>query len=83
MAGLSAGKRKTGGKAGSRGAALCAGKVKRSARKTGAKPGARAMRVKRICKEIEDGTYETEGKLRIAISRLIDDVLARGPKSRD
>lgn len=41
------------------------------------------MRVKRICKEIEDGTYETEGKLRIAISRLIDDVLARGPKSRD
>jgi len=41
------------------------------------------MRVERIRKEIEDGTYETEGKLRIAISRLIDDVLARGSKSRD
>jgi anti-sigma28 factor (negative regulator of flagellin synthesis) len=41
------------------------------------------MRVERIRKEIENGTYETEGKLRIAISRLIDHVLARGPKPRD
>ena len=41
------------------------------------------MRVERIRKEIEEGTYETEGKLRIAISRLIDDVLARDSKRRD
>ena len=40
------------------------------------------MRLDRIRKEIEKGTYETEGKLRIAISRLIDDVLARSQKSR-
>ncbi|MFH1732202.1 MAG: hypothetical protein ABIF82_11220 [Planctomycetota bacterium] len=59
------------------------GKAKRLARKTGVKPGARTMRVERIRKEIEDGAYETEGKLRIAISRLIDDVLAHGPKSGD
>ena len=41
------------------------------------------MRVERIRKEIEDGAYETEGTLRIAIARLIDDVLARDSKSRD
>jgi len=45
--------------------------------------GARKFRIERIRKEIKDGTYETEGKLRIAISRLIDDVLARCRKRRD
>ena len=80
---MSAGKRKAGGKATPRGSAVCTGKVKRLARKTGAKSGARTMRVERIRKEIEDGAYETEGKLRIAIARLIDDVLARDSKSRD
>ena len=46
----------------------------------GARTGARKARVARIRKEIENQTYETEGKLRIAISRLIDDVLAESPK---
>lgn len=76
-------KRKAGGKAKSRGSAVCAGRGKRVARKAGVKPGARTARVERIRKEISDGTYETEGKLRIAISRLIDDVLAGGSKGRD
>jgi hypothetical protein len=40
------------------------------------------VRLERIRKEIQDGTYETEGKLRIAISRLIDDVLGRRRGSR-
>ena len=40
------------------------------------------MRLERIRKEIANGTYETEGKLRIAISRLIDDVLAKCAKGR-
>ena len=40
------------------------------------------MRLDRIRREIAKGTYETEGKLRIAISRLIDDVLARSHKPR-
>ncbi len=40
------------------------------------------MRLERIRKEIENGTYETEGKLRIAITRLIDDVLGRRTKDR-
>ncbi len=40
------------------------------------------MRAERIRKEIENGTYETEGKLRIAISRLIDDVLPHAASSR-
>ena len=44
--------------------------------------GARKMRLERIRKEIEEGTYETEGKLRIAISRLIDDALGRFGKRR-
>lgn len=44
--------------------------------------GARKARIAQIRKEIRDGTYETEGKLRIAISRLIDDVLARCDKER-
>lgn len=44
--------------------------------------GAHRMRLERIRKEIENGTYETEGKLRIAITRLIDDVLGRRTKDR-
>lgn len=40
------------------------------------------MRLERIRKEIKEGTYETEGKLRIAISRLIDDALDRFGKRR-
>ena len=44
--------------------------------------GARRKRLERIRKEIENDTYETEGKLRIAISRLIDDVLAGTSKER-
>lgn len=40
------------------------------------------MRLKRVRNEIENGTYETEGKFRIAITRLIDDVLARQPRKR-
>jgi len=44
--------------------------------------GARKLRIERIREEIKNGTYETEGKLRIAISRLIDDVLAKSRKGR-
>lgn len=44
--------------------------------------GARKVRLERIRKEIQKGTYETEGKLRIAVSRLIDDVLASYPRPR-
>lgn len=40
------------------------------------------MRLKRVRREIENGTYETEGKLRIAITRLIDDVLCRQSRKR-
>ncbi len=39
--------------------------------------GSRDMRLKRIREEIENGTYLTEGKLRIAFSYLINDVLGR------
>jgi len=46
------------------------------------KAGARKLRLERIRKEIEKGTYETEGKVRIAISRLIDDVLAKRSRER-
>jgi anti-sigma28 factor (negative regulator of flagellin synthesis) len=77
------GKRKVGGKRKAPGAVAGASQKARSSRKGGRKPGAQPMRVERIRKEIENGTYETEGKLRIAISRLIDDVLPRGPKSKD
>ena len=80
---MGAGKRKTGGKSTTSGPVACAGESDRPAKKGGRKAGARTMRVERIRKEIENGTYETEGKLRIAISRLIDHVLARGPKPRD
>jgi anti-sigma28 factor (negative regulator of flagellin synthesis) len=45
--------------------------------------GARKLRLDRIRQEIENGTYETEGKLRIAVSRLIDDVLERSRKGQD
>jgi anti-sigma28 factor (negative regulator of flagellin synthesis) len=38
---------------------------------------ARRRRIEQIKKEIEAGTYETEGKLRIALARLVDDVLAQ------
>jgi hypothetical protein len=37
----------------------------------------RRRRIEQIKKEIAAGTYETEGKLRIALTRLIDDVIAR------
>ncbi len=80
---MGAGKRKSGGKGTTRGAAAGASEKARPTRKGGRKAGAHKMRVERIRKEIENGTYETEGKLRIAISRLIDDVLTRGPKSKD
>ncbi len=39
--------------------------------------GSQDMRLKRIREEIENGTYLTEGKLRIAFSYLINDVLSR------
>jgi anti-sigma28 factor (negative regulator of flagellin synthesis) len=58
-----------------RGAAAC---VERPARPR----GARKLRLERIRREIEAGTYETDGKLRIAISRLIDDVIQRAGKER-
>jgi len=80
---LGVGKRKLGGKGTTRGAAAGASEKVQPAKKRGGKAGAHTMRVERIRKEIENGTYETEGKLRIAISRLIDDVLARGRKSKD
>ena len=61
-------------------AAGCCGERPSTPRKDGR--GARRSRLERIRKEIENGTYETEGKLRIAISRLIDDVLTRRDKKR-
>jgi anti-sigma28 factor (negative regulator of flagellin synthesis) len=80
---LGVGKRKVGGKSTARGTAGGRTERARPSRKAGRKPGAHKMRAERIRKEIENGTYETEGKLRIAISRLIDDVLPRGSKSKD
>lgn len=44
--------------------------------------GALNARIAQIRKEIQDGTYATEGKLRIAVSRLINDVLARCDKEQ-
>jgi len=45
-------------------------------------PASRKRRLDRIRKEVRNGSYETEGKLRIAISRLIDDVLKPFSKGR-
>ena len=80
---MGAGKRKVGGKSTTRGGVAGASEKAQPAGEGGRKAGAQKMRVERIRKEIENGTYETEGKLRIAISRLVDDVLTRGPKSKD
>ena len=62
--------------------AACAGGKSQSAGGTDRRAGARKMRLERIRKEIKNGTYETEGKLRIAISRLIDNVLTRGARKK-
>ena len=64
------------------GGVACADGKKRSGKSAGI-TGARKLRLEQIRKEIENGTYETEGKLRIAISRLIDDVLDKCRKERD
>ena len=65
---------------------LCAPAADKGELRPGGAPcrcsGARQMRLERIRREIENGTYETEGKLRIAITRLIDDVLGRRPRGR-
>ena len=76
---LAAARRGTGGSK-SRGQAAASARPGPSA--GGRTKAARQMRLDRIRKEIRSGTYETEGKLRIAISRLIDDVLARPRKVR-
>ena len=70
---MAAAKRDSRKRSRSRSGVACAGKGARSGRGS----GARKQRLAQIRREIEDGTYETEGKLRIAISRLIDDVLER------
>ena len=74
--------RKTGGGTGTRRSVRRPGATSRTAKRPAAKAGARKARLDRIRKEIQKGNYETEGKLRIAISRLIDDVLARAAKRR-
>ena len=75
-------KRKTGKTSKSRGGVACVDSMSRSKKSARRGAGARKMRIERIRKEIENGTYETEGKVRIAISRLIDDVLAKCGKGR-
>jgi anti-sigma28 factor (negative regulator of flagellin synthesis) len=56
------------------GTVACAGGPSNADRSRPGKPADKA-RLERIKKEIEDGSYESEGKLRIAISRLLDAVL--------
>ena len=81
---MSGNKHKTGGgrKAGAKSPGPSGSGKKPPAPKGGRQAGARKMRLERIRQEIENGTYETEGKLRIAISRLIDQVL-NGRKRSD
>ncbi len=74
--------RKSGGGTGTRRTARRSGAGSSTAKRPAAKAGARKARIDRIRKQIQKGNYETEGKLRIAISRLIDDVLARAAKRR-
>ena len=81
---MSGSKRKTsgGGRAGGKGPGPAKGaKEPHTAAKSGRQAGARKMRLERIRQEIESGTYETEGKLRIAISRLIEEVLGDRKRS--
>jgi len=63
-------------------ASAAGAEVSCSAKGPGRSGEARRARLEQIRKQIQNGTYETEGKLRIAITRLIDDVLGRRTKNR-